>query len=52
MAPFEGGPGLGSYVAGTGYPEHRRLNLTRGPRQDGPVRKCMIGSEERVEERN
>jgi hypothetical protein len=32
--------------------ENRRLNLTRGPRQDGRVRKCMIGSEERVEERD
>jgi hypothetical protein len=36
---------------GSFSPENRRLNLMRGPRQDGRVRKCMIGSEERVEER-
>jgi hypothetical protein len=33
-------------------PEYRRLNLTRGPRQDGRVRRCMVGSEDRVEERD
>jgi hypothetical protein len=28
------------------------LNLTREPRQDDQVRRCMIGSEDRVEEHN
>jgi hypothetical protein len=50
--PFREGPGLGSQVPETGHPENRRLNLTRGPRQDGRVRMCMIGAEERVEERD
>jgi len=48
--PFREDPVRGSYVPGTGRPEHRRLNLTRRPRQDDRVRKCMIGSKERVEE--
>ena len=51
-APFREGPGLGSQVPGTGHRENRRLNLTRGLRQDGRVRECMIGSEGRVEERD